>query len=108
MPIDVGFTTFKEGDRVVLLYDHPDNNEDLVYGCLGTVVSDERPDDWVSIRWDDPINGGHTCDGLCEGGHGWNVPREQIKLAEDREINDEDIAAISDLFCFIGVAEENK
>ena len=88
------------GTRVVLVKDHPDGNDDLVIGCQGTVLRDyDCSDDycWLSIGYDQPISGGHKCEGLCEDGYGWNTPPTYLEVLQESEINDEDILGIDEL-----------
>lgn len=80
---------FHNGDRVMLTHDHPDNNEDLVYGDTGTVVRDKGHEEdneeyWVSVRWDKKLGRGHDCNrpNLCNYGYGWNVDRDYITLLD--------------------------
>lgn len=47
-------------------------------GELGTVLADYCSKDFVSVRWDMAQQGRHSCGGLCEYGHGWNVSRNTI------------------------------
>jgi hypothetical protein len=89
------------GTRVVLVKDHPDGNDNLVVGCQGTVVKDyEYVNDhycWLSVKYDQPFDGGHGCDGLCENGYGWNTPPSYLELLQESEISDEDILGIEEL-----------
>lgn len=109
---------FRAGDRVVLLEDYPDDNEDLRAGALGTALANaevdspeyrdvDDPDQWVPVRWDEAVTNGHSCSGRCEDGHGWNVPRRMITLlvGVEVEVNDSDIAGLDDLCSFIGIKE---
>ena len=93
---------FSVGDRVKLLVDYPDGNRRLPAMSIGTVVKDIESFDEVCVSWDMNV-GGHTCGGLCECGHGWNVLREEIALMETEEIDDTDIADISEICAFIGI-----
>lgn len=88
---------FHVGDRVVLLVDHPDNNNHLVAGCTGTVckVFTSYPDTF-GVDWDDDVDG-HSCDGTSAPGHGWNVDAEDIDHLVIREITDEELAAMPDV-----------
>lgn len=71
---------FFEGDRVVLVVDHPDNNDDLYAGDCGTVLpyNYSGQPTWVSVVWDKNVNG-HDCSGQCNGGYGWNVHHSSIQ-----------------------------
>lgn len=91
------------GDRVELLMDNPDHNDELVQGTTGTVCNEDRGGEyWVPIRWDIMTRKGHDCDGECENGYGWNVPREYIMLVS-QEIDDADIADIMEIQTMLGV-----
>lgn len=99
---------FHIGDRVTLLEDHPDGNEDLYAGATGTVLVVYDPDDvgmgdipWVGVRWDDPIDGGHTLNGECEDEHGWNVSIDILRPDED--IDDDCIADDASVMEFLGI-----
>lgn len=94
---------FSEGNRVRLLVDYPDGNKKLPAMSVGTVVRDREAFDEVCVAWDMDV-GGHSCGGLCEYGHGWNVLREEIELIESEEdIDDTDIADMSEICAFIGI-----
>lgn len=95
---------YQVGDRVVLLKDHPDNNEILFAGMMGQVC---RADDgenhrWISVCWDEWV-GGHSCSCACEEGYGWEVPREQLRLWELPEVEDASIAGLAEIFSLIGI-----
>ena len=98
---------FKKGDRVILTRDHPDDNEDLVAGCTGTVMTvyaqDYGDEDiWCGVWWDNKIERGHTLDDeSAPDGYGWNVPQEFLN--RDRDIDDDIIAGEDELFAFIGI-----
>ena len=103
-----GEPMFKKGDRVVLIENDPDDNEDLYIGSAGTVMTindgDCDPEDelWVGVWWDDEIERGHTLsDNSCPDGYGWNVPQSILKL--EPEIDESLIAGEAELFAFIGI-----
>ena len=101
-----GEPMFKKGDRVVLIENDPDDNEDLYIGSTGTVMTidddDPEADPWVGVWWDEEIERGHTLnDNSCPDGHGWNVPQSILKL--DLEIDESLIAGEAELFAFIGI-----
>lgn len=95
---------FQVGDRVVLLVDHPDNNNYLVAGCTGTVckVFTSIPDTF-GVDWDDDIEG-HSCDGTCNDRHGWNVDVGDIERLVVRDITDEDLADMPDVRSLFSVS----
>jgi len=103
--IEPNVFAYDVGDRVILQYDNPDDNPDLHNGDTGTVCADDPGDysEWVSVRWDNEIEGGHTCEGTCDDGHGWNVGREYLSPYKEAEINEADIACIAEIFSLIGV-----
>lgn len=83
---------FNIGDRVVSLVDHPDDNEDILEGDLGTICSLKFIySGRICVRWDNRISGGHSCGDTCEHGYGWNVDFCDIELYKD-----EDVEVISD------------
>lgn len=76
---------FKIGDRVVGLGEV--NDVDLT-GEKGTVkdIYGYIIGDYVGVEWDrsiddisDGYTNGHTCNGGCKKGHGWDVNIKQIK-----------------------------
>ena len=80
---------FEIGDRVQILVDHPYENPDIVSGDIGTVC--EVVGGIVGVRFDYRISGGHTCDGNCEDGYGWQMFVRELELCEeDDEANDID------------------
>ncbi len=93
-------TGFYVGDRVVLITDRPDCNEDMHPGLTGTVVQlDDQEQDCprIGVAWDREI-GGHSCDNNCESGFGWYVDESDIQP----ETDDTEPAAFSELREFIG------
>lgn len=42
------------------------------------VILDIRVDDFAKVRWDNYYDVRHSCGGMCERGHGWNVPLSYI------------------------------
>lgn len=74
-------TTIEVGDRVVCVmkYGIKPNK-----GDLGEVLYISDGGTIFHIRWDKYI-GGHDCEGRCEFGHGWNVRKENIRLATEEE-----------------------
>ena len=112
-----GKTYYECGDRVELIYSHPDGNQSLIASDTGTVVRD--PDaarlegenvgtTWVRVRWDHKVDRGHDADrrDLCPVGYGWNVPREYLRPVET--INDEDtdydLESEQELMSMLGVS----
>lgn len=67
---------FKVGDRVRGINAH-DGNEKIV-GELGTIIYIFSNGD-VSVKFDKGING-HSCNGKCEHGHGWDCPPDALEL----------------------------
>lgn len=98
---------FCEGDRVVLVENHPDNNRDLIIGCTGTVMTEwERGEDdlWYGVWWDEKIERGHTLNGdVVPPGCGWNVPESALRLLPEKEIPEEDIQDEDGLRILIGL-----
>ncbi len=72
---------FSVGDRVLCVAEAPSNNES-VHGLTGTVVSRTeikgRHGRWLGVCWDISIPHGHSCDGVCEDGHGYFVWEEDV------------------------------
>lgn len=63
---------FKVGDRVISESD-PEN--------IGTIIgyTFERSPIIVSVEHDSPM-GGHTCNGRCKEGYGWNYKESELDL----------------------------
>ena len=77
---------FSVGDRVVLVADHPDDNDTLVAGCEGTVVKDQgHENNAINVEWD-IYCGGHNCSGYAVDGYGWMVIPTEIKKIPDKEM----------------------
>ena len=112
MYIKNGVTWFEDGDRVELVVDHPDGNDYLVRGCLGTVMEDtgngETEDNLVSVCWDNDVNG-HEAGrpDLCPQGHGWNVERSTLAFLptfDDRD-TEYDLESEQELMSMLGVTQ---
>lgn len=75
---------FAIGDRVECIVNHPDNNDYIVVGSIGTVceICDDD-DDAIGVCWDDMGDSGHDCGGNCKSGHGWRVYPNQIILYQE-------------------------
>ena len=75
---------FNIGDRVVSTVSRPSGNQTIVVGFAGTVCTIR---DGIGVRWDEPIEGGHTCysggETHCEDGYGWWVREDQIEPEPD-------------------------
>lgn len=74
---------FNIGDRVVAVADHPASNISIHAGDAGTICSQERGAPWVGVYWDNPVDGGHSCNGRCEHGYGWRVPEATLDFEPD-------------------------
>ena len=113
MYIKDGVTWFEIGDRVELLVDYPDGNDDLVRGSMGCVTEDqgddvESPDAWISVCWDKEISGGHDTGhpDRCPSGHGWNVDRTALAFIpsfDDRD-TEYDLESEQELMSMLGVS----
>lgn len=82
---------FEIDDRVECILDRPDNNDDIVVGCTGTVCHFDMYDGCIGVCWDHEISGGHDCCTRCENGHGWYVKPKYIRVIEieDFEVDEE-------------------
>lgn len=60
---------FRVGDKVRCVSSYGGG---VRVGEVGVVVR-VRPDR-LSVRWDNYSDDRHSCGGLCEAGHGWNIP----------------------------------
>lgn len=70
---------FKVGDRVIGIGTFDCT---VIDGLYGTVLGDKSPHGNYPIEFDENI-GGHSCEGRCKGGHGWYVPHNHLKLANE-------------------------
>lgn len=68
---------FRSGNRVVFV-GHPGVRLSVEKDELGTVLYVDTHHNIVFVRWDMFDDGRHTCDGLCENGHGWKVDPKYI------------------------------
>lgn len=66
---------FQKGDRVKCIKKYMHGARP---GDTGIIVSVEY--DFLKVRWDTFSTNRHSCDGLCEPGHGWNVPMNYVAL----------------------------
>lgn len=73
---------FKVGDRVLCVAKY-DGNESIV-NMTGTVL--QLQPHWVSIEYDELVDEGHDCDGLCTYGYGWNTGYECLELYKEPEL----------------------
>lgn len=79
---------FQIGDRVVV--DNSENYPEL-NGCQGVICGSFVTDvgeTVCNIEFDRPLKelsdgwfNGHTCGGLAEAGHGWNIKETELVLA---------------------------
>lgn len=90
---------FKNGDRVILIEDHPDGNPNLYTGDIGTVCRVDFGS--YGIRYDKSDDTLHTCDGACKDGHGWYTHRSNLALYECDDSFESNITE-SDLISLIG------
>jgi hypothetical protein len=49
--------------------------------AVGSIIDNEGYKRWV--RWDDFSPNFHTCNGLCEAGHGWIISANEVELYEE-------------------------
>lgn len=76
---------FNAGDTVVCLVDHPANNDFIMAGDTGTVVA--YANGIAYVDWGRNVDG-HSCDGRCPYGNGWNVVDGKVELlAQDAPFN---------------------
>ena len=97
---------FCEGDRVILVEDHPDGNRDLTFGCTGTVMYCDNyyGNELYGVWWDERIEDGHTLENnSAPPGYGWNVRRSAIRLLPERDIPEEDVQDEAGLKILIGI-----
>lgn len=74
---------FAAGDRIRYINSVP--NGQVLTGDTGTVCCDQtRGSSIIHVKWDRYV-GGHSCGGLCEHGHGWNVHKLEIEYFEDED-----------------------
>lgn len=77
---------FNKGDRVFSLRNNPDGNDYIKHGDTGTILGmHDLIEDVYYVRWDHYVGGsGHTCDGRCESGYGWNVYADWIDILDPK------------------------
>lgn len=83
---------FRIGDRVVVEYSTSYSN--IEKGSTGVVVELIDDIDYVGVRFDEPISGGHSCGGRCDCGHGWRLIWTDLSLIEE----DDEFDADGDVF----------
>ena len=83
--VSSSFISFHIGDRVVLLVNDPENNDNLKAGDIGTVCDDSNPNR-PGVCWGRSVSG-HDCSGNCEYGQGWYVSTRVIEPAPDVDPN---------------------
>lgn len=66
---------FQKGDRVKCITQYM---QGVKPNDTGIVVGVEW--DFLYVRWDTYSFERHSCGGLCEPGHGWNVPMNCVEL----------------------------
>lgn len=75
-------------------------HEHIEIGDTGTVCC-ENFAGGVGVSWD-KLTCGHSCDGKCETGKGWYIPRDYIKLhSKEKEEEKEDAVINEDSFLAI-------
>ena len=80
--------TFRLGDLVESIVDHPDGNPDIVIGSVGTICAlvEELGTQYAGVSWDVPINYGHSCHHTCSDRYGWFMRLNEIQLVDDQEL----------------------
>lgn len=75
---------FQEGDRVICVRPHPDDNNNIEVGMTGTIIGNCKlgKEEWLSVEWDYDV-GGHDCDHQCAFGYGWNVRHDYIDIIKE-------------------------
>ena len=76
---------FKAGDRVNYINDRYISMVDR--GETGTVLFVSEGD-LAHVRWDNFVEGRHTCSGACDDGHGWNVRFKNLDLATPADLGE--------------------
>lgn len=66
--------------------DFPSGNDVIKKGFRGVVLKDCGT--WINVQWEENVQG-HTCDGECLLGHGWNVDKDEVIIVDiTREIRE--------------------
>ena len=78
---------FNVGDRVRLIVDSPDGNDDLMAGAEGTVEC-YGYEGTLGVRWDEFHSSLHSLDGNIDSGYGWYVFEDDVEPADAPEIGD--------------------
>jgi len=83
---------FPIGSRVFLCVDK-DQDDEIDKGEEGTVLGYvDLP--YVDVRWDKHSTNRHTCNAMCEAGHGWRV--YPFMLSSTEQVEETDISPIGD------------
>jgi hypothetical protein len=72
---------FSVGDRVLVVRKQGIN--DYIIGMEGTVTNIPNGYNYVNVRFDEKIKYGHTADGTCQDGYGYNLEFRNIMLAQN-------------------------
>jgi hypothetical protein len=75
---------FTVGDRVLVTNKQGIN--DYIIGMEGTVIKIHHDPDYANIMFDEKIKYGHTADGTCQDGYGYNLEFRNIMLAQNINI----------------------
>lgn len=99
---------FYPGERVILIGDTAGGAHDIMpKGATGTILRQMlskplrgagKSTLWFSVRWDQHClpRLGHSCNGLCPKGTGWNVSETEIELLVE-ETEEEQAIDVEDL-----------
>lgn len=78
------------GQRIEVVVNHPDDNEELIIGDRGTIKRVMSNLTYaVSVEFDRPISGGWDCNGYCKHGYGWNLEEGQFIIIVEEEDDSE-------------------
>lgn len=89
----------KAGDYVVLLVDEPDENRWLHTGDTGVVLRVDE-EEIVMVDWQRDVSG-HTCGGMCDSGHGWNVVMSDVSVIHNDFYDDSKLDVNIEINCFL-------
>lgn len=82
---DVDGNEIQIGSRVIVVDEcgFADNRDTI--GKIGTVVGEDDFYD-IGVEFDEPIDGGHDCNGLAESEHGYYGYASEVRVYEDHQV----------------------
>ena len=91
---------YEIGDRIVVIKDYPDDNENIRVGMTGTIAGERAFNGWYAVNYDEDING-YACNSRCEDGHGWQTPSWYFAPLAQEDDSELDISEEPDALDFL-------